>query len=100
MLKVGIVGFGFMGQTHYKCWKKVKGAKVTAICDVNPNIEEDTKKATGNIGDASETVDLSSLNVQTFEVDRGPTDVIVSPNSRTAYVVNELSNSIVVAELP
>ncbi len=65
MLKVGIVGFGFMGQTHYKCWKKVEGAKVTAICDVNPNIEEDTKRAVGNIGDASEAVDFSSLNVYT-----------------------------------
>jgi predicted dehydrogenase len=63
MLKVGIVGFGFMGQTHYKCWKKVEGAQVAAICDVNPNIEEDTKRAVGNIGDGAEEVDFSSLNV-------------------------------------
>jgi len=65
MLKVGIVGFGFMGQTHYKCWKKVEGAEVAAICDVNPNIEEDTKRAVGNIGDGTEAVDFSSLNVYT-----------------------------------
>ncbi|HCO96714.1 MAG TPA: gfo/Idh/MocA family oxidoreductase [Phycisphaerales bacterium] len=65
MLKVGIVGFGFMGQTHYKCWKKVEGAEVAAICDVNPNIEEDTKRAVGNIGDGQEEVDFSSLNVYT-----------------------------------
>ena len=65
MLKVGIVGFGFMGQTHYKCWKKVEGAEVVAICDINPNIEEDTKRAVGNIGDGQETVDFSSLNVYT-----------------------------------
>jgi predicted dehydrogenase len=63
MLKVGIVGFGFMGQTHYKCWKKVEGVKVVAICDVNPNIEEDTKRAVGNIGDGQEEVDFRSLNV-------------------------------------
>lgn len=63
MLKIGIVGFGFMGQTHYKCWKKVEGAQVAAICDVNPNIEEDTKRAVGNIGDGQEEVDFSSLNV-------------------------------------
>jgi YVTN family beta-propeller protein len=44
--------------------------------------------------------DLSSLEAENFEVDRGPTDVKVGPDSRTAYVVNELSNSIVVAELP
>jgi predicted dehydrogenase len=65
MLRVGIVGFGFMGQTHYKCWKKVEGAEVVAICDVNPNIEEDTKRAVGNIGDGQEAVDFSSLQVYT-----------------------------------
>jgi len=32
---------------------------------VNPNIEEDTKKAVGNIGDTSEEVDFGSLNVYT-----------------------------------
>ena len=65
MLKVGIVGFGFMGRTHYQCWKKVKGAQIVAICDVNPNIEEDTKKAVGNIGDTSEQVDFSNMKVYT-----------------------------------
>lgn len=63
MLKVGIVGFGFMGRTHYKCWKALDGAEIAAICDVNPNIEEDTKRAVGNIGDPNETVDFSSLTL-------------------------------------
>jgi predicted dehydrogenase len=65
MLRVGIAGFGFMGRTHYKCWKKVEGAEVVAICDVNPNIEEDTKRAVGNIGDAQEEIDFSSLQLYT-----------------------------------
>ena len=65
MLKVGIVGFGFMGQTHYKCWKALEDAQVTAICDVNPNIEEDTKRAVGNIGDTNEAFDFSSLQLFT-----------------------------------
>jgi YVTN family beta-propeller protein len=43
--------------------------------------------------------DLSNLNPETFEVDRGPTDIKVAPNNRTIYVVNELSNSIVIADL-
>lgn len=63
MLKVGIVGFGFMGRTHYKCWKALDGAEIAAICDVNPNIEEDTKRAVGNIGDPNETVDFGSLTL-------------------------------------
>ena len=63
MLKVGIVGFGFMGRTHYKCWKALDGADIVAICDANPNIVEDTKRAVGNIGDPNETVDFNSLTL-------------------------------------
>ena len=65
MLRVGIAGFGFMGRTHYQCWEKVEGAEVVAICDVNPNIEEDTKRAVGNIGDAQEEIDFGSLQLYT-----------------------------------
>ncbi len=65
MLKVGIVGFGFMGRTHYKCWKALEGVEVTAVCDVNPNIVEDTKRAVGNIGDTEEAVDFSNLQLYT-----------------------------------
>jgi predicted dehydrogenase len=63
MVKVGIAGFGFMGRTHYKCWRALKGVKIAAICDVNPNI--DTTRAVGNIGDARETVDFTSLKLYT-----------------------------------
>jgi len=31
--RVAVVGFGFMGRMHYGQWKKVKGAKVVALCD-------------------------------------------------------------------
>ena len=34
--RVAIVGFGFMGRMHYGNWKKMKGAKVVALCDANP----------------------------------------------------------------
>ena len=65
MARVGIVGFGFMGQMHYKCWKAIEGAQVAAVCDVNPNIEEDTKKAVGNIGDRDEAIDFGSFELYT-----------------------------------
>ena len=42
MLKVGVVGFGFMGRMHYRCWQRLADAEVVAICDTNPNIIEDT----------------------------------------------------------
>ncbi len=63
MLRVGIVGFGFMGRMHYAQWKALEGADVVAICDANPNIVEDTKKAVGNIEGAAGEVDFDSLDL-------------------------------------
>ena len=40
--------------------------------------------------------DLSSLSGETFRIDRGSTDVKVSPDSNTAYVLSETGNSILV----
>lgn len=33
MKTIAIAGFGFMGRMHYANWKKMKGAKVVALCD-------------------------------------------------------------------
>ena len=39
MKKVAIVGFGFMGRTHYGAWKKCRGAKVVAVTSlVDPDV--------------------------------------------------------------
>ncbi|MBE0537382.1 MAG: Gfo/Idh/MocA family oxidoreductase [Phycisphaerae bacterium] len=63
MLRVGIVGFGFMGRMHYAQWKALQGAEVTAVCDANPNIVQDTKKAVGNIAGAASGVDFEALEL-------------------------------------
>ncbi|MCP4712011.1 MAG: Gfo/Idh/MocA family oxidoreductase [Planctomycetes bacterium] len=62
-LRVAIVGFGFMGRMHYRCWNQVSGSRVVALCDSNPNIVADTAQAIGNIEGAAETVDFDQLNV-------------------------------------
>ena len=31
MIRIGIIGIGFMGMTHFEGARKLKGAKVTAI---------------------------------------------------------------------
>jgi len=64
-LKVGIVGFGFMGRMHYQCWRDLEGAQVVAICETNPNIVEDSAKAVGNFEGAAADVDFSSLELYT-----------------------------------
>jgi len=63
MLNIGIVGFGFMGRMHYRCWKARDDAKIVAICDVNENVVEDSKKAIGNVAGAEEAIDFSGINI-------------------------------------
>jgi len=45
--RVAIVGFGFMGKTHYGAWSRCPGARVVAVCDSNP--AQFTAKAGGNL---------------------------------------------------
>ena len=56
MNKVAIVGFGFMGKTHYAAWGKTRGAKVVAICDAN--LAQLTAAKGGNAGNADEKIAL------------------------------------------
>jgi predicted dehydrogenase len=63
MIKVGIVGFGFMGRTHYRCWKALKDVEITAICEVNPKTAKDVKKTIGNIGPTEDSIDLGRVEL-------------------------------------
>ena len=65
MKKIAIVGFGFMGRMHYGCWKKLRGAKVVALCD--SNLAQLEKASGGNIalvrdGDII-TIDIPSRSI-------------------------------------
>jgi predicted dehydrogenase len=63
MLRVGIVGFGFMGRMHYRCWRQMEGASVVALCEANPHNIQGTQATQGNIAGAEGDVDLSCLQV-------------------------------------
>ncbi len=55
ILNVAIVGFGFMGRTHYGIWKKLRNVRVTCVCDSNlAQIKSGTK---GNL-DVADNSDL------------------------------------------
>ncbi|MCL2646286.1 MAG: Gfo/Idh/MocA family oxidoreductase [Phycisphaerales bacterium] len=36
MQRIGIIGLGMMGRTHYEAYSKLPNAQVAAICDINP----------------------------------------------------------------
>jgi predicted dehydrogenase len=63
MLKVGLIGVGFMGRGHVASYKRLEeeGAPVRldAVCDVDPGRIEGRDTVTGNIG-VGNGVDLSS----------------------------------------
>jgi predicted dehydrogenase len=51
MIRIGIVGLGFMAATHLKAYREVPGARVTALC--NPSgrhLDGDFSTVAGNVG--------------------------------------------------
>lgn len=62
MVKVGIIGIGFMGVTHYKALQQVKGARVAAIFTRDEKkLAGDWRTIKGNFGDAGGMQDLSRI---------------------------------------
>ena len=65
MIKVGIIGFGFMGRTHFRCWKALEDVEIAAVCEMNSQIAQGLKKESGNIEPTGDAVDLSAVNIYT-----------------------------------
>jgi predicted dehydrogenase len=66
MVRVGIVGIGFMGMIHYLNYQKVSGAKVIALCETNEKrLTGDWTDIKGNFGPAGKMMDLSGIATYT-----------------------------------
>lgn len=62
MVRIGIVGIGFMGMIHYLAARKLQGAKVAAVCSRDERkLAGDWRSIQGNFGPRGEMMDLSSL---------------------------------------
>jgi predicted dehydrogenase len=62
MVNIGILGLGFMGMTHYRGGKKLRGGKVTAICTRDSKkLNGDWRGLGGNFGDPGGIEDLSKI---------------------------------------
>ena len=65
-VKIGLIGFGFMGTTHWGVYKGIKNAQVVALADLDPAKRKgDISKVVGNIGggDNSKPIDLKDVAV-------------------------------------
>jgi predicted dehydrogenase len=56
MIRVGVIGLGFMGGVHLKYWQLTSGVEVAAVCDADPNAG---KAVQGNMDIAGGELELS-----------------------------------------
>jgi predicted dehydrogenase len=62
-MNVGIIGLGFMGMIHYLAYKKVRGVKITAMCETDPvRLSGDWRTIKGNFGPQGTMMDLSGID--------------------------------------
>jgi predicted dehydrogenase len=63
MIRVGIVGIGFMGWIHWLAYQRMGGSRVTAISTRNPQrLAGDWRGIQGNFGPPGEQVDLAGVS--------------------------------------
>ena len=46
MLKVGLIGCGFMGAMHANCYKNIEGVEIVAVADIRKEKAEELAKDT------------------------------------------------------
>jgi predicted dehydrogenase/Kef-type K+ transport system membrane component KefB len=62
MVRIGLVGIGFMGRIHYLAGQRLQGAKVVAVCSRDPaKLAGDWRNTRGNFGPEPGMVDLSGV---------------------------------------
>jgi predicted dehydrogenase len=61
MVRIGVVGMGFIGQQHFQTWANVEGAQVVAVADKEvERVAASAAAIGGNVGD-SQGLDLSGV---------------------------------------
>ena len=65
MKRIGIVGFGFMGKMHFRCYKDNDNAQIVAICDADANKLKEDCEVVGNVEGAEEKIDLADIELYT-----------------------------------
>ena len=65
MLKVGLIGCGFMGAMHANCYKNIEGVELVALADLRPEKSEALAKGTNAklFGDGKELIANADVDV-------------------------------------
>ncbi len=63
MIRVGIVGLGFMGKMHFRCYQALEDVQVVAICDIDRAKFEDSAGTAGNIEGAEAPLDFTDIGL-------------------------------------
>ena len=65
MLKVGLIGCGFMGAMHANCYKNIEGVELVALADLRPEKAEELAKGTNAMifGDGKDLIANAEVDV-------------------------------------
>jgi predicted dehydrogenase len=84
MVRIGIVGIGFMGMIHYLAAKQLRGGRVEAVCSRDEKkLAGDWRGIQGNFGPAGELMDLAGVRPY-----RDLADMLADPNLDLIDVCN------------
>src|SRR5262245_9084451 len=62
MVRIGLVGIGFMGMIHYLAAGRLRGARVAAVCSRDrKKLAGDWRGIRGNLGPAGTQMDLGAV---------------------------------------
>ncbi len=65
MIRVGVVGLGFMGKTHFNCYKTISDVQVAAVCDADEKKLTDPSGMAGNLAGAEKPLDFTGVELYT-----------------------------------
>lgn len=63
MLKVGLIGCGFMGTMHANCYKALDGVTVTAVADIRPDKAAQLADGAQVFGDGKELIENADVDI-------------------------------------
>jgi predicted dehydrogenase len=65
MLRAGVVGFGFMGKMHLRCYRALEGVEAVAVCDADEGKLRASAGDVGNITGAEGAIDFDGVELYT-----------------------------------